>query len=664
MNFSNLKYKSLLVGAGACMLLATSCKDFLDIDLYDQYSTTCLNTKEAYESLTAPLYGGYVWSQYEGKFAWCVNEGIPGVLFNVNDQEGALFKLSIGEDNTILKEGYTSLYSGVIATSNQVIKTVADSAAANSVPAGMTMGELYAVMGEAYLFRAYAHFLATEYFGECPLVLNTAADIANDVAVPRVSRRTLYAQIEKDLKTAFACLPQTRTADTWRATKYSAAALLGKLYLTMGSCRANTPGLTYPYICPNADAMLDSAKVYLDYVVANKELKLIPHSELFNGATRNDPSAETIFALYWRLSSQYGEGSQYQSQMAPNGDWSKGSGWGSGKGLTYTLYNSFEESDPRKKELCFYVGEGEGMGYTTVDGRKAWYGSAYSAKKKSGEVQFGQDGKEFLSQGQHLLNNIKKYVWGVDGSVHSTGMSTDRRQDIIRLSDVYMMLAEVAYLKSNAPLSTPNTDATVLSYVNEVLSAHGATPLTSMAYCEDFSDKHKVGEKFDFNVTVDDGNGAGVQKTISVFTTVQMFHGEKRQDYMQQRRKEFAMEGYAWLDLKRLYYLDPDLANKFLVQMDRGCQFTNSPEIPEGDGRFQNETGYKRLALVNQCNDTLKTKYPNGNYTVGDDEVKIFVEDFIAKNRWYLPIPASAKGFLQAGVQDLYDQVMSNTYPY
>jgi len=664
MNFSNLKYRSLLVGAGACMLLATSCKDFLDIDLYDQYSTTCLNSKAAYESLSAPLYGGYVWSQYEGKFAWCVNEGVAGVLFNVNDQEGALFKLSIGDDNTILKEGYTSLYSGVIATSNQVIKTVADSVSANAIPSDMTKEELYAVMGEAYLFRAYAHFLATEYFGECPLVLNTAADIANDVTVPRVSRRTLYAQIEKDLKTAFACLPETRKADNWRATKYSAAALLGKLYLTMGSCRVATPGLTYPYVCPAPAAMLDSAKVYLDYVVANKNFQLTTHADLFSAANRNNPSSETVFALYWKMGA-YGEGSQYQSQMAPSGDWSKGSGWGSGKGLTYTLYNSFDEKDPRKKELCFYVGEGEGNGYTTADGRNAWYGSAYSAKKKNGEVQFGQDGKEFLSQGQHLLNNIKKYVWGVDGSaVHSSGMSIDRRQDIIRLSDVYMMLAEVAYLQSGADLTTPVSDANVLSYINQVLSAHGATQLSSMAYFDDLGDKHKVGEKFDFNVTVDDGNGSGVQKTISVLTTTQMFHGEKRQDYMQQRRKEFAMEGQAWLDLKRLYYLNPELGNKFLIQMDRGCQFTNSPEIPEGDGRFQQESGYARLALVNQCNATLKEQYPTGNYTVGDKEVEIFAEDFIAKNRWYLPIPSSARAFLQSGVQDLYDQVMSNTYPY
>ncbi len=662
MNFSNLKYRSLLVGAGACMLLATSCKDFLDVDLYDQYSPSCLNSKETYEALTAPLYGGYVWSQYEGKFAWCVNEGLAGVLFNVNDQEGALFKLSIGDDNTILKEGYTSLYSGVIATSNQVIKTVVDSVAANAVPTGMTLAELHAVMGEAYLFRGFGHFLATEYFGECPLILNSSANISNNVSVPCVSRRTLYAQIEKDLKTAYAFLPETRKADKWRATKYSAAALLGKLYLTMGSCRMATPGLTYPYVCPDPDGMLDSAKVYLEYVAKNtKDFHLATHTEMFSAENRNEPSSETVFALYWRLSKQYGEGSQYQSQMAPSSDWSKGSGWGVGKGLTYTLYNSFTEDDARKKELCFYVGKGSGNGYTTADGRNAWYGSAYTDLKKKGEVQFGQDGKEFLSQGQHLLNNIKKFVWGVDGSVHSAGMVIDRRQDLIRLSDVYMMLAEVEYLKQHASdLTTKVSDAAVLDYINQVLEAHHAPKISSIAYFDDLAGKNK----FEFEVTVDGGNGTGVQTKIPFVTPVTMYHEEIRADYVQQRRKEFAMEGQAWLDLKRLYYLNPELGNKFLYQMDRGCQFTNSPEVPQDDPAFQNEDGYKRLALVNQCNDTLKSRYPNGNYTVGDAEVDVYVDQFIAKNRWYLPIPSSAKSFLQSGVQDLYNQVVTNTYQY
>lgn len=72
--------------------------------------------------MTRALYGGRLWTQYESKFSWCVNEGVPGVLYNVHQEEGALFLLSIGEDNPILKEGYTSLYSGVISTATRSSK--------------------------------------------------------------------------------------------------------------------------------------------------------------------------------------------------------------------------------------------------------------------------------------------------------------------------------------------------------------------------------------------------------------------------------------------------------------------------------------------------------------------------------------------------------------
>ncbi|MCQ2209008.1 MAG: RagB/SusD family nutrient uptake outer membrane protein [Paludibacteraceae bacterium] len=663
MNFSKLKYRSLLLGAGATLLLATSCKDFLDVDCYDQYSPTCLSSKKSYQSLTAPLYGGYIWSQYEGKFAWCVNEGLAGVLFNVNDQEGALFKLSIGDDNSILKEGYTSLYSGVIATSNQVIKIVADSLSSNAYPSDMSQADMQAVLGEAYLFRAYAHFLATEYFGECPLILNSENDISKNVSVPRVSRRTLYAQIEKDLKVAYAYLPE-KPADAWRASRYSASALLAKLYLTMASCRVATPGVTYPYICPNPAECIANAEYYLNEIVNSGNYALASHAELFSAANRNSVSPETVFALYWTMG-QYAEGSAYQSQMALSSDWSKGSGWGVGKGLTYTLYNSFTESDARKKELCFYVGNGTGNGYMTANGEMTWYGSDYVAKKKAGEVAFGQDGKEFLTQGQHLMNNIKKYVWAVDGTaVHGSGMSIDRRQDIIRLSDVYMMLAEAALLKSGADVTQVTSDANVISNINKVLTAHGAPTIDTIAYFTDFSSRHPAGEKFEFNVTVDDGNGNGTQKTVPVYSTVPMYHETVRADFLQQRRKEFAMEGHAWLDLKRFYYLNPEMAYKFMQQMDRGCAFTNSPEIPEDDSRFQTELGYKRLALVNLCNAQLAKDYPNGNYTVGDNEVEIFTAQFNEKNRWYLPIPSSAKSFLQPVVLDLYNDVLTGTYQY
>lgn len=664
MNFSKLKYKSLLIGAGASMLLATSCKDFLDVDVYDQYSASALSSKKAYQSLTTTLYGGKVWSQYEGKFAWCVNEGVPGILFNVNDQEGALFLLSIGDDNSILKEGYTSLYSGVISTCNQVIKIVSDSLDAGKFPSDMNEADMKAVMAEARLFRGYAHFLATEYFGEVPLVLNSEKDITNNVTLPLVSRGTVYESVVQDLVYAYENLPEPEKTDAWRANKYSAAAMLAKVYLTMASCRFATAGLFYPYVCPDPDNKAREAVRLLTEVINSNKFALESHANIFSAEKRSTPSSESVFSLYWKMGA-YGEGSQYQSQMAMSGDWSPGSGWGSGKGLTYTLYNSFDENDARKKEICFFVGNGTGNEYVTATGQKSWYGSDFKAKKAAGQVEFGMTGTDFLSQGQHLMNNIKKFVWGVNGtSFHSVGMSIDRRQDIIRLSDVYFMRAEAnMLLLQPLDLVTPCTDASVLADINKVLSAHGAPEITELAYFQDFEAKHPATEVFPFTVTVDDGNGGSASKTYNITPGVSMYHGEIRSDLVQQRRKEFAMEGHGWLDLKRFYYRNPDLAAKFMYQMDRSCCFTNSPEIPEGDARFEREDGYKRLALVNACNLELQKDYGD-KYKEGDPEVEVYTKSFLERNQWFLPIPSSAKTYLNCNVVDLQSKVQDGTYEY
>ncbi|MBR3519042.1 MAG: RagB/SusD family nutrient uptake outer membrane protein [Paludibacteraceae bacterium] len=649
MNLSNFKYKSLIYGLSALAFCTTSCKDFLDVDVYDQYSTESVKTYQDCLALTKPLYGGYVWSEYEGKFSWCVNEGIPGVLFNVHQEEGALFLLSIGDDNPILLEGYRSLYSGVIASCNQII----DKVSGLETSAALTEAEKNQILGEARLFRGYAHFLATEYFGETPLVLHNAKDIADNVALPRVSRKTLYTAIESDFKFAAENLPDSPT-DNWRASKYSAKAMLAKLYLTMGSCVADLPGGTYPFkVSPSESAAYMSEVVKLTTEVIDKKggtASLDSHANIFSAAGRTEPSKETVFALYWKLA-DYGEGSMYQAQMAPEDIWSPKSGWGSGKGIAYTLYHSFDKNDPRLYELCL-VADHE---YETAKGVKVYYGPNYgSYNPKTDHVK---SGSEFLSSGQCVLNNIKKYIWGVDATaIQDKGMAYDRRMDIVRLSDVYMMRAEANMALENIDVLAKVSSG--VADINAVLVAHGAAPISeSIPYFENISRPQE--SDVIFNVKVDDG----APQPITVHVDHPMYHDTKRADFVQQRRKEFAMECQAWLDLKRFFYRNPEWAGQFMYQMDRGIQFSKNPEVQD-ESMFQTESGYSRRQLVHDLNVKLSEMFPNGDYNAGESEPIVSVDNFINKKYWYLPIPSSAKAYLSTTVLDVPDQVLNQTYPY
>jgi len=653
MKLNNFKHKAVVLTAGVATLFATSCKDFLEEDLYAENSTSGLGKYEQFQSLTAPLYGGKLWAPYEQKFSWCVNEGLSGVLYNVYDQEGALFKLSIGDDNTILKEGYTGLYSGVIATANQIIDKVTrildglDPLPEVSTP--ISTEQLEEVRGEALLFRAFAHFLATEYFGNVPLILDTQKDIAEDAKIPLASRATLYKSIEKDLLQAIAALPDKPT-DARRASKMSAKAVLAKLYLTMASCQSSVPGA--PYLEADVAGKYQKVKELCTEIIGSGKYSLAGHDVMFAYDEQTKPSSETVFAIYC-VNGEYGEGSSYQSQMGRNEAWSPGSGWGEGKGISYNLYKSFDNSDARKKELCLYVDAGE---YECRSDDK--YPIAIYGKDFHGKTADGCFGVDFFSSGAMVFNNIKKFVWGVSNlDFHpGVGMSIQRRIDLIRLSDVYMMRAEAAMAMENLDVCAPTSAG--LDDINAVLKAHGATELTAaIPFIEDLSSKKLSVESF--TIVLDDSTTANVDVPL----TETMYHNVSRYDFMQERRKEFAMEGQAWLDLKRLYYRNPLMAETFLVQMDRGVKMVAIPKA--SPDLLEVEAGYARKDVINALNNILADMYPEKwEKTDSPNEDPILLDNFKANNYWFLPIPASAKSGIIDEVKDFVAEVERGTYPY
>lgn len=652
MKLNNFKHKAVVLTAGVATLFATSCKDFLEEDLYAENSTNGLGKYEQFQSLTAPLYGGKLWAPYEQKFSWCVNEGLSGVLYNVYDQEGALFKLSIGADNTILKEGYTSLYSGVIATANQTIDKVTRILdGLDPLPEGSTVstGQLEEVRGEALLFRAFAHFLATEYFGNVPLILNTQKDIAVDAKIPLATRATLYKSIEKDLLQAIEALPDKPT-DARRASKMSAKAVLAKLYLTMASCQSPVPGA--PYLETDVAGKYQKVKELCTEIIGSGKYSLAGHDVMFAYDKQTKPSAETVFAIYC-VNGKYGEGSSYQSQMGRNEAWSPGSGWGEGKGISYNLYKSFDNSDARKKELCLYVDAGEYECRSDDKYPIAIYGKDFHEKTADG--CFGVD---FFSSGAMVFNNIKKFVWGVNNrDFHPrVGMSIQRRIDFIRLSDVYMMRAEALMAMENLDVCAPSLAGK--DDINAVLKAHGAKELTeAIPFIEDLSSKKLSVESF--TIVLDDSTTANVDVPL----TETMYHNVSRYDFMQERRKEFAMEGQAWLDLKRLYYRNPQMAEKFLVQMDRGVKMVAIPKA--SPDLLEVEAGYARKDVINALNNTLADMYPEKwKKTDSPNEDPILLDNFMANNYWFLPIPASAKSGIIDEVKDFVSEVERGSYPY
>lgn len=86
------------------------------------------------------------------------------------------------------------------------------------------------VLGEARFLRAYYYFELVKFFGDVPLVVDQRFLFGDQFEVDRTPATEVYEQIELDLLFAIENLEFT-TPDIGRASRGSAQALLGKVYL-------------------------------------------------------------------------------------------------------------------------------------------------------------------------------------------------------------------------------------------------------------------------------------------------------------------------------------------------------------------------------------------------------------------------------------------------
>lgn len=91
-------------------------------------------------------------------------------------------------------------------------------------------------LGEAEFLRALYYFYLVRAFGDVPLVTTPAQSAADVANITRTPAAQVYTQIVADLTDAITKLPASYSGeDVGRATKWSATALLAKVYLTQGN---------------------------------------------------------------------------------------------------------------------------------------------------------------------------------------------------------------------------------------------------------------------------------------------------------------------------------------------------------------------------------------------------------------------------------------------
>lgn len=397
----------------------SACNGFLSVEPEDSIAMGEFYKTEAnIRQNTASLYTMKSWSAFSHQFMWMAGDELSGDLYYTYDQEGQFYYMSFGANNTFLTQGWQGLYR-IISFANNIINNMPDLARAN----GISEDAIERGLAECRCIRGTAYWILTEYWGDVTIVEDNVA--MQSAILRRNTQESVYRFIVEDLTYAMEHLPNA-DAQLGRATKWSAAGMLAKVYLSMASHLNNA----------SSEAWFAKAKELAQDVIEKSGLSLWPdYSTLFDIAANNN--SESLLAIQCIVAG-YGYGN------AHNCNWSRTScadqAWGDGKGPTVNLQKQYEEGDLRRQWV--YMSEGDY--YPNIN--KADGGYTYHI------AVVDEQGNE-LETANEMLSHCKKYCIGraadCDGGV---GDAQDAGNNIylLRLADVYMVYVEACIGGGNA----------------------------------------------------------------------------------------------------------------------------------------------------------------------------------------------------------------------
>ncbi|MCR4958735.1 MAG: RagB/SusD family nutrient uptake outer membrane protein [Prevotella sp.] len=475
-----MKLKNIKYVAAAMLLTAgmTSCEDFLDRPVEDNYNTENYYTDDAscvrgvnylYNSPWYDFQRGFIkiGEVMSGNMYWGSS---PYMNFSVN-----------GTDQDLVNMSY-SLWAE-IGHANTVYNSIKGSSASESVK--------NQCMGECLTWKAMAYFFLVRTFGDVPIVhdnsVNLAAGDYNDLH--KVQKADVYEYILMTLEKAMELLPKEKST-TGRIDYYSAEGLYAKVLLTAAGV---TGSLNGDYLQRASAASLD--------VIQNSGRQLMENYEdIFRGSNNN--SDESLIAWRWTVGSHWTCQNTQQSDLMPEGFDEFGDCWGGWGGPSVDLEMAFGYAYQKTPgdDATIVIGNPSNRVDTDVR-RKATMmgaGDVYEYFWRDHDLGGGKKGFDILRffydntynsaatgqfQGPCGVQNVKHAYGNNADHEAECGMSAARMSyavatHILRLADVYLVHAEAEVLQGK------NTSKTALDAFNAVRwrSVKSAVDKTSLTF--------------------------------------------------------------------------------------------------------------------------------------------------------------------------------------
>jgi hypothetical protein len=545
MNIQNriLYFLGMAITVGAF----SSCKkDFLDKPpLSSITDANFYKTDDQVRAGTAPLYNA-VWFDYNDQAMFQLGDFRGGSAYDAW-YDNANVKFNTTADNQHNGSSWRAFYN-VVAQSNLAIYNIGRFAGPD-----VTEGAKKRAIAEARFMRALAYRFLVMNWGAVPIIENNFEHL-NDTTIRRNTVSSVWRFITREMRAAATDLPATAD-QAGRVTKWAAEGMLARFYLTRAGVEGG--GGT------RKQEFLDSAKYFAADVINNGPYKLLPsYEDLFRWNEKTgyhyDNNSESIFELQWVFTGPdvWGTANSMPEYLAYSNEIAYG-GWGNSKGATWwimSLYDGFALQP-----------DGSLKGRTLDQRLHASFmlpGFSYpEMTKKSDKSKFIYPFSDLGGNSNYAA--VKKYVIGGPDDLGANAAQQHYPNDtyMMRLAELYLIYAEATIGNASS-----TTDATAVAYFNKVHTRAGLP---------------------EWLVTGSNPNGP---LTLDVV--------------LNERFKEFAMEGMTWYDEVSLHYWNPNKALGIINNQDRGLFYVVPDKMPDPTQWSIIKTSWyaDRVAVANEGN--------------------------------------------------------------
>lgn len=419
--------KTYIIGLQCLFLVVlTGCSGFLDEKPHSFIDgDELLSTEKGVEAALSGLYNTLNSNSSQGQDIWMWGKSMQYMTCMGTDElitsqsslsaEASLIHVGTYDYNTesdIFSKIWFGHYLGIDRANNILSKIE---------QVDMNQDRREDIIAETRFFRGFFQFYLAWMYGGVPVPRQPL----EDSQAPRLPLETVYDYIIEDLTHASRELPE-RNLFNGRINKYTAEAILAKVYLYLASCKEYRVGTNFPDLAINDFKWIDSDKMYkeaellLTDVYTHSGYVLInPYRYLFYASTEEEARAESLFTVICSSGSEnYLNLIRLWAVQGPK----VCNGW---VRPLNELAERYANADPRKAQNI-----------TGNIGKKT---------EEINGVLYGLPNPVNAQGSNACLGKIRGYVEATNGTLGVPVWASVYDWPILRFADVVLSLAEVKY---------------------------------------------------------------------------------------------------------------------------------------------------------------------------------------------------------------------------